>query len=116
MKTKEQEMPVNNLENRELSHLLNLLNGFDFLNAVWQCDCHCELVINHQGAQTTLWLKHDEEHGFYKLYCSLPEESFRGEAHKFKCLSEIANYISLSNQEYPEFAIHLQIMADDIKV
>lgn len=101
--------------NNELTHLLKVLNGIDFLDAVWQCDCHCGLVITHQAAQTTLWLKYDEEFNFYMLYCSIPEESFRGEAHKFKCLSEVANYISLSNQAYPEYAIHLQIMADEIE-
>jgi len=106
---------VNETVEMELTHLLELLNGFDFLDAVWQCDCHCGLVINHHRAQTTLWLKHDEEYNLYNLYCSTPEESFRGEAHKFKCLAEISNYINLSSKEYPEYAIHLQIMADDIE-
>lgn len=107
---------VNETVNQELTHLLEVFNGIDYMDAVWQCDCHCGLVINHHGAQTTLWLKYDEQHSLYKLYCSIPEESFRGEAHKFKCLSEVANYISFSNQAYPEYAIHLQIMADDIEV
>ncbi len=103
------------LKNENLNHLLELFNSMEHLNAEWQCDCYDALIINHKGAGTTLWLKQEDERGFYMLYSTRPEENFRGEAIHYKCLIEISNYINLSNEIYPDFSINIQISIDSLQ-
>lgn len=108
----------NTIVHDELNHIYHLFNQaieFPFLNVVWQCECHCGLVIHHLDGKMNLWLTYDEKQSKYILYCSRPEESFRGEAFQYKCLIEIYNYICDSNRLFPEEAIDVELSIDPMQ-